>query len=193
MRNWHVVSRLAPSSGNPMASFAKTSQKRRADWWINSTIAVGSAMFVFGLAVSAAFAPEWRVLHVLQALIYIAVVTLTWRKYPAGFGAGLAMAVFWNTLLLTTAARDIMQELGTLVRTGQPHRPDLLLSLFAACGHILIILACIAGFFRIRPAARQWAQGIAGGVAALAYLIAIVFIFGPPQAVTLMKHVFGLK
>jgi hypothetical protein len=36
----------------------------------------------------------------------------------------------------------------------------------------------------------QWGGG---GVAALAYLIAIVFTFGPPEGVALMKHVFGLK
>jgi hypothetical protein len=34
--------------------------------------------------------------------------------------------------------------------------------------------------------------GVGGGVVALGYLIAIVFIFGPPQAVALMKHVFGM-
>jgi hypothetical protein len=172
---------------------AKKPQSSRADWWIKAMIAVGSAMFVFGLAVSAAFAPEWRVLHVLQAFIYVAVVMLTRRKHAAGFGAGLAVAVFWNVLLLTTASHDVMQELRTLAQTGRPQRPDLLLSLFAGCGHLLIIIACIIGFVRIRPGPRQWVQWGVGGILALAYLIAIVFIFGPPQAVALMKHVFGLR
>ena len=172
---------------------SRISGTSRADWWINATIAVGCGMFVLGLAVSAAFAPEWRVLHFLQALIYVAVVVLTRRKSAGGFGAGLAVAVFWNALSVfaTTAARDGIQELATVVRTGHAQRPDLLLSLFAGCGHVLIIIACIVGFVRIRPAARQWAQLLLGGVVALGYLIAIVFVFGPPQAVALLNHVFG--
>jgi hypothetical protein len=150
-------------------------------------------MFVFGLAISAAFAPEWRVLHVLQALIYVALVATTRRKSALGFGAGLAVAAFWNALsVVTGAARDGIQELGTLARTGHTQHPDVLLSLFAACGHVLIIIGCVVGFIRIRPIARQWAQLLVGGVVALGYLIAIVFIFGPPQAVALMKHIFGM-
>jgi hypothetical protein len=176
-----------------MTWLTKIPGNSHADSWINAMIAVGSAMFVSGLAVSAAFAPEWRTLHVLQAFIYVALVMLTRRKHSAGFGAGLAVAAFWNVLLLTTAAHDVMQELLTLVRTGRPQHPDLLLSVFAACGHLLIIIACMIGFARIRPTARQWVQWGVGGVAALAYLIAIVFIFGPPEGVALMKHVFGLK
>ena len=176
-----------------MNSTTSITQNSRADFWINGMIAVGSTMFVIGLVISAAFAPEWRVLHVFQALIYIAVVLLTRRKHAAGFGAGLAVAVFWNVLFIGKAGHDIVQELGALARTWQPHRPDLLLSLFAACGHMLIIIACVVGAFRMRPVARQWAQWAAGGVFSLAYLFAIVFTFGPPEGIALMKHVLGLK
>lgn len=176
-----------------MTSPTKIPHSSYADSWINGMIAVGSAMFVFGLAVSAAFAPEWRVLHLLQALIYVALVVLTRRKNPAGFGAGLAVALFWNLLLLTTAGHDILQEVRNLALTGRPQHPDLLLSTFAGCGHLLIIIACIFGFARMRPAARQWAALGVGSVVGLTYLLAIVFIFGPPQAVALMKHTFGLQ
>ena len=164
------------------------------DGWINATITIGSGMFVFGLTISAVFAPEWRVLHVFQALIYVAVVAMTRRKIVGGFGAGLSVALFWNALsvFFTAATRDGIKELATLARTGHTQHPDVLLSLFAACGHMLIIIGCIVGFIRIRPSARQWAQLLVGGVVALSYLIAIVFIFGPPQAVELMKHVFGM-
>lgn len=174
-------------------ALSTSSNYSRVDWWINAAIAVGSGMFVFGLAISATFAPEWRVLHVLQALIYAAVIVLTRRRSPAGFGAGLAVALFWNALSVfaTTAARDGIRELRTLAQTGHTQRPDVLLSLFAACGHVLLIVACLVGFIRIRPALRQWAQFICGGAVVLAYLMLIVFVFGPPQAVALMKHVFG--
>lgn len=159
-----------------------------------AAIAIGSGMFVFGLTISAVFAPEWRVLHVFQALIYVALVAMTWRKIPAGFGAGLFVALFWDALSLfaTTAARDGIRELATLARTGHTGHPDVLLSLFAFCGHLLIIIGCIAGFIRTRPSARHWGQLLIGGIVALGYLIAIVFIFGPPQAVELMKQVFRM-
>ena len=151
-------------------------------------------MFVLGLAISAAFVPELRVLHVLQALIYVVVVGLARRKNAIGFGAGLAVAGFWNALsvFVTGDARDGLQELGTLARTGHTQHPDVLLSLFAFYGHLLIIIGCTIGFIRIRPSARQWGQLLVGAVIAISYLIAIVFVFGPPQAVELLKHVFGI-
>jgi len=165
-----------------------------SDGWINAAIAIVSAMFAFGLTISAVFAPEWRVLHVFQVLIYVAVVALTRRKTAGGFGAGLSVALSWNALsVVAGAARDGIQELATLVRTGHTQHPDVLLSFFAGCGHVLIIIGCIVGFIRIRPSARQWTQLLIGGGVALSYLIAIVFIFAPPQAVELMKHAFGVK
>jgi hypothetical protein len=131
---------------------------------------------------------------VFQALIYVAVVAMTRRMIAGGFGAGLSVALFWNALSVfaTSAARDGIRELVTLARTGHTQHADVLLSLFAFCGHVLISVGCIVGFIRIRPIARQWAELVGGGVVALGYLIAIVFIFGPPQAVALMKHVFGM-
>lgn len=165
------------------------------DRWINAAIAIGSGMFVLGLTIAAVFASEWRVLHFFQALIYVAVVALVWRKSAMGFGAGLAVPLFWNALsvFVTGDTRDGLRELGTLARTGHTEHPDVLLSLFAFCGHLLIIIGCAVGFIRIRPRARQWTKLLIGAVIALGYLIAIVFVFGPPQAVQLMKHVFGMQ
>lgn len=165
-----------------------------SDRLIIAAVAIGSGMFILGLIIAAVFAPEWRVLHFFQGLIYLAIVALVWRKSALGFGAGLAVPGFWNALavFVTGDTRDGLRELGKLARTGQTQHPDVLLSLFAFCGHLLIIIACIVGFSRIRPSARQGGQLLAGGVIALSYLIAIVFAFGPPQAVKLMKHVLGI-
>ena len=162
--------------------------------WINLVILVGSGLFVFGLIVSAVFAPEWRVLHVFQALIYVAVVVLTRRQSPWGFGAGVIIASFWNSIALATSTivQDGIHELEAVARTAQLQRPDALLQLFAFFGHVLIIVACLAGFLRTRPGARQWGQFAAGGVLAIVYLVAMVFAVGPPQGVALMRRVFGL-
>jgi hypothetical protein len=162
--------------------------------WINTCIIVGSALFVFGLAVSAVFAPEWRVLHVFQALIYVAIIFLTRRKSAWGFGAGFFVGIFWNALglLATPLFSDGFQEVWSVIRTGNLQRPDLLLQLLAAGGHVLIIVACAVGFLSMRPGGRRWSQFIAGGVLVIGYLFAIVFAVGPPQGVALFKRAFGL-
>jgi hypothetical protein len=162
--------------------------------WINACILLGSGIFVFGLVLSAVFAPEWRLLHALQALIYVAVVGLPRRRSAYGFGAGIGVAVFWNSIGIfwSTLFLEGIENLWDAMRTGSAPRPDLFLQLLAFGGHMLIIVACLVGFLRTRPGIRQWGQFAAGGVLVIGYLVAIVFAVGPPSAVTLFRRVFGL-
>jgi hypothetical protein len=51
-------------------------------------------MFMSGLAVSAYFLPQWRVLHVLQGSIYIVVILMTRRLSTWGFGGRRAARDF---------------------------------------------------------------------------------------------------
>jgi hypothetical protein len=162
--------------------------------WINAFILIGSGIFVFGLTVSAIFASEWRMLHALQALIYVAVVGLTRRQRAYGFGAGVSVAVFWNSICIfaTPVIREGLQDLWAVFRTGAAPRLDLILQLLAFGGHILIIVGCLVGFFRTGPGTRQWGQFVAGGVLVIGYLVAIVFAAGPPSAVALFSRMFGI-
>lgn len=52
---------------------------RSTETWIN----VGAGLFLLALLVSAFLVPELRVLHSLQALIYVAVIVLA-RRYSHG-------------------------------------------------------------------------------------------------------------
>jgi hypothetical protein len=161
--------------------------------WINASVLAGAGAFIFALAVSAVFDPSIRVLHVLQALIYVAVIALS-RKHSAwGFGAGCIIAVFWNyiNLFVTTFVKAGMQELLSLLRTGELHRPDPLIAVIAASGHFVLMAACLAGFLRTRPGARGWAQFLAGGALAVGYFVAIIITTGP-QYIGLLKRVFRL-
>jgi hypothetical protein len=162
--------------------------------WINAFILVGSVMFLCALAVSAIFLPQWRVLHVLQALPYVAIIALTRRKSAWGFGAGVFTATFWNVLVLfrSPVGPQATQAIENLFRAGQAQRPDVLLQLFGACGHVLIIAACLVGFFRTRPAARQWSQFAAGGVLTIGYFLAMAFTVGPPEAAQHIRQALGL-
>ncbi len=161
--------------------------------WIPGLILVGAGFFIFALFVSAVFDPTIRVLHALQALIYIAVIVLTRRNNAWGFGAGCSIAVFWNyiNLFITTFIMAGVQQFSVMLRTGQVERPDLLIAVFAAGGHFLLIIACLAGFLRTRPNAKQWGQFVAGGALAVAYFAVIIVTTGP-QHVGLLKRAFWM-
>jgi hypothetical protein len=186
--------RVRPEPDLPSATTTSFDKHRMNAAWINAAILIGSGIFVFGLVLSAVFAPEWRVLHSLQTLIYVALVALTRRQSAFGFGAGVGVAAFWNSLgiFATTFMRAGVRQLWSAIRTGSAPRLDILLQVLAFGGHILIIIACLIGFFRIRPGVRQWVQFLAGGGLVIAYLFAIVFATGPPASIALFRQVLGL-
>jgi hypothetical protein len=159
--------------------------------WIDTCIMVGAGFFIFALFLSAVFEPKIRLLHALQALIYFAVILLTRRESAWGFGAGAAIAVFWNyvNLFVTSFIADGIRQFVTLVRTGQVERPDLFVAVVAAAGHFLLIVACLAGFLRIRQNKVSWGQFFAGGIIAVGYLVAIIFATGP-QYIWIIRRVF---
>src|SRR5262245_41994841 len=109
--------------------------------WVDRSILAGAGFFIFALVVSAIFDPKIRVLHTFQALIYVAVIVLTRRGSAWGFGAGCIIAALWNytNLFITNFIRAGLQQLSTLLQTGQLHRPDLLIAVIAAGGHFLLI------------------------------------------------------
>ena len=161
--------------------------------WISRLIVLGSGLFILALFVSAVFEPRIRVLHALQALIYLAVIALTRRSSAWGYGAGCMISAFWNylNLFVTNFIQAGLEQVLTLLHSGQLKRPDLALSLIAAGGHFLLIGACSTGFLRSRPRAREWAQFVCGGVLALAYF-AIIIVTTGPEYIVLLKRAFGL-
>ena len=56
---------------------------------------------------------------------------------------------------------------------------------------MLLLAGCLAGFLRLRPGRRHWAQFVAGGAAAVLYFVAIIVTTGP-QYVPLIKRVFHI-
>jgi hypothetical protein len=139
-------------------------------------IPLGAGLFVFALTISAVAVPQLRLLHTFQALIYVAVVVLARRNHASGFGAGLTIAVVWNSLelfgphLMQAGAR----ELWTFLGTGRIRRPDTAAVFVGGVGHFVLIVACLAAFRQLRPGKKEWRQFLAGAVLALAYFGAIV-------------------
>ena len=148
---------------------------------------------MLALVLAAVYDPEIRVLHALQALMYVGIIWLAGRSNPWGFGAGCLIAAFWNytNLFVTDFIKAGIEQLGLLIRTGEVPRPDLLVSLAAAGGHFILIVGCVAGQLRMRPTARQWGEFVGGGVIAVGYLILIIITTGQ-QYIPLVKRVFGM-
>lgn len=143
--------------------------------WPLAAIEIGAGLFIVALAVSTLFDPSIWLLHMLQALIYVAVMALARRRSVLGFGAGFTIALLWNSanLFITGFVAGGLHALHMLLRTGRISRPVLLLILVGAAGHFLMIVGCLAGFSRTGPRLRQWAGLLGGailGVAALALI-----------------------
>ena len=168
-------------------------QRRPSSRWIQRSIVLGASLVVFALILSAVFEPAIRILHTLQALIYIAVVVLARRQSPWGYGAGFVISSFWNyvNLFVNTFIRSGWSQFLGLIQTGRLDRPDQALALVAAAGHFLLIAACLIGFLRTRPNPRMWAAFVGGGLLAVAYFIAIIATTGP-QYMPLIRRTFGL-
>lgn len=156
--------------------------------WIDLFILVGAGFFIFALFLSAVFDERIRVLHALQALIYVSVIVLTRRQSDWGYGAGFFIAALWNytNLFVNTFFQAGMRQLVILLQTGRLERPDLLISVVAVSGHFLMIIACLAGFLRGR---RNWWQFVGGGITAVIYFVAIIYLTGS-QYIGLLKRVF---
>ena len=167
--------------------------KRSTPRWIRWPLEIGAWFFIFCLVLSAVFDPTIRVLHALQALIYLAVIFLARRNSAWGFGAGFFIAIFWNytNLFVTTFIKAGWEQLNALIRTSHLARPDLLIAVFAAFGHFLMIAACLAGFLHTRPKAREWKRFFAGGVLTIAYFVLIIYTTGP-QYIGLVHRIFHL-
>lgn len=156
-------------------------------------IRVGAGFFILALFLSALFDPRIRLLHVLQALIYITIIILTARNSSFGFGAGCAIALLWNytNLFVTSFIAEGLRFLWLFVQTGRLKHPDLLVAVIASAGHFLMIGACITGFILLRPRTKEWVQFLSGGIISVLYFALIIVTTGP-QYVGLLRRVFHL-
>ncbi len=156
---------------NPVGSFR----------WARVSIAIGAGLFILCLVFSAVIVPQLRLLHVFQALIYVAVMLLTRRNSPLGFGIGVIIPVAWNclNLFVTHLFQAGAGQFWSLVRTGHVSRLDTLLVMIGGMAHFLLIVACTAGFIQQRPRRKQWGEFFAGGVLALAYFGLIIAVAAP--------------
>ena len=157
--------------------------------WIPATrvwIPIATALFTVALIVSAVVLPELRFLHVLQALIYVAIVILARRNSMWAIGAGLTIAVAWNglNLFVTHNMQTGATVFWSLLQTGQmrelgPHPIVPMMVLLGGIGHFVLISACLAALFDRRIDDKKPWKIVAGGLSVLAYFVLIIVVAAP--------------
>jgi hypothetical protein len=149
--------------------------------WVHVSILLGAGLYILALALSAVVVPQLRLLHVFQALIYVAVVELTRRNSAWGFGVGVVIPTLWNAfnLLVTHLFQAGAVEFWSLLATGQVSRPDTLMVLVGGLAHVLLIIACMTGFLQLHPSRKHWWQFFTGGLLAVFYFALIVATMAP--------------
>lgn len=149
--------------------------------WVYFSIVFGAGLFVLALTVSAVFVPQLRLLHFFQALIYAFAVILTRRNNAWGLGAGVFIAIAWNSLNLfvTHLFQAGAGQLWFLLHTGHVHRPETMMVMVGGVGHFVLIVACVVGLVHMRPSGRDLGRFFGGGLLALAYFGLIVATMAP--------------
>ena len=170
------------------APIRSQSTRTKLDW----AIVASSLLFMIALAVSAYFEPPIRILHTLQALIYVAVIVGALRHQKWAYGVGISIAAFWNyvNLFVNTFIRNGVETLGVVISGGQVANPGTIIAVPAALGHFGMIACCLWAYLRLRN--KRWTDiGIllGSGAVAIGYFGSIIAIFGP-QYLPLFRKVF---
>jgi len=152
------------------------------DRWLRLGVPIGAGLFILALLISAVVVPPIRRLHFFQALIYVAVILLARRRSAWGLGAGVAIAIVWNSLQLFVT--HLMQSGAALIwlflRTGQVRRLETMMVAMGWAGHCVLIVSCAMAMVRAGSSRREWGRFAGGAVLVLVYFGIIVATLLPP-------------
>ncbi len=144
-------------------------------------IPIGAGLFLVALAVSAVAVPQLRLLHLLQAFIYVAIVILSRRNNVFALGAGFTIAVAWNCLEFF--GPQLIQAgavlLWTFLHTGQVRHVETMMVPLGGIGHLILIFACLTALVNQTTGTRKWWKFLVGGLLVLGYFALIVAIARP--------------
>jgi hypothetical protein len=142
---------------------------------------IGAGLFLLALLISAILVPDLRILHSLQALIYVAVIVLARRNSAWGYGAGFSVAILWNSmgLFLTHLIQAGAIALWSLLRTGHARELVPMAVTLGGIGHFILICASVLLMVRCNGEPRKWWKFAGGGVLSLAYFALLVALFQP--------------
>ncbi len=130
------------------AQFANQQSQAKQDRVIHGLIYGSAVVFITILQLTGWMEASIRTLHMWQTTIYVAVIVLCERRNLIGYGAGIGIALFWNTanLFVTTFISSGWHVLLHLLRTGTDAHAELIVAPIAAAAHFVLIGACCAAY-----------------------------------------------
>ena len=144
-------------------------------------VTIGGTFFIFTLAVSAAFLPEIRWLHLLQSSLYVAVIMLTIRRSRWGYFIGASTAGLWD--LLALFASPLFAEI-----LDHPGRPDLILQGLASVANLAVVVGSVWGYRKLADKSRQdIGKLILTFVMTTGFLVAATAILAPDYLVAFTR------
>ena len=111
-------------------------------------VTIGGSFFIFALAVSAAFVPEIRWLHLAQSSLYVAAITFSIRRSRWGYFIGASTAGLWD--LLALFASPLLAEI-----LDHPEQPDLILQGLAGVANLAVVIGSVWGYRKLADKSRQ--------------------------------------
>jgi hypothetical protein len=142
---------------------------------------IGAALFLLALLLSAVLVSDLRILHSLQALIYVAVIVLARRNSAWGYGAGFSIAILWNAmgLFITHLIQTGAIAFWLLLRTGHAEQLVPMTVALGGIGHFILIFATILATSRLNAESRKWWKFAGGCALSVAYFALLVVFFKP--------------
>jgi hypothetical protein len=149
---------------------------------LHALIYVSAAVFIAILQLTGWMEPSIRSLHMLQTLIYVAVIVLCARRSVIGYGAGIGIATFWNigNLFVTTFISNGWTVLIHLIHAGSDPHAELIVAPIAAAAHFVLIGSCLAAFL-LRTSKRPYdvVVLVASALGAIFAFFLMIKVFGP--------------
>jgi len=144
-------------------------------------IYIGAALFLLALLLSAILVPDLRILHSLQALIYVAVIVLARRNSAWVYGAGFSIAILWNAmgLFMTHLIQAGATAFWLLLHTGHAEQLVPMTVALGGIGHFILIFATILAASRLNAENRKWWKFAGGSALSVAYFALLVAFFKP--------------
>jgi hypothetical protein len=151
-------------------------------------------VFVAILAISAYWDRSIVVLHVIEAVPYVAAAVLTLRRSTIGYALGAASGAFWLWIAAgqTTFVSNGFTLLGRLLTTGRAERWDVLIAAPAAIATGGMVVFSLWAYLQA-PTRRAADLAIFAAAAALvAAWFTASFAIAAPRYLPLVRRAFGL-
>lgn len=153
---------------------------------------VSAALFVVVLVVSAWFDKSIRVLHLFEALPYLASPLLSRKRPKMGYMLGFASGTFWlwTAGFLTTFIWNGFERVIMLLSTGSVDRPDILLAVPGFIGTFGLVLASVVGYLSCKDKVLRDLLWFAWIVFAVSLFFLGIFAAFAPQYLGMFTHLF---